>query len=101
MGWVAFVYTAIFSDDLLLYFSLADHYKHQRWKDPWDTGQSITPSAAHLNLSSIPPHHRRRRAISAERHVEVLLVADYHMKKYHELNDLRHYLLTLMSIVSQ
>ncbi|ELU06312.1 hypothetical protein CAPTEDRAFT_158288 [Capitella teleta] len=52
----------------------------------------------HLN-SSIP-HHRSRRSISAERHVEVLLVADYHMKKYHQHQDLRHYLLTLMSIVA-
>ena len=91
---------------------VADHYKHERWKQPevpWDTGQSSSSNnqSAFTTQSSNSSHHphqdhhsRHKRSISAERHVEVLLVADYKMKQHHHENDLRHYLLTLMSIVS-
>lgn len=43
--------------------------------------------------------HRRRRSVSVERHLEVMVVADSKMANYHKSN-LRHYILTLMSTVA-
>ena len=46
--------------------------------------------------------HRRRhkRSVSMERFVEVMVVVDKEMSKYHG-DDLQRYVLTLMSIVSE
>ena len=44
-------------------------------------------------------HHRKRRSVSQERNVEMLVVADSRMVEFHGSN-LHHYILTLMSIVS-
>lgn len=43
--------------------------------------------------------HRVRRSVSQERFVEILVVADGKMVAYHGDN-LLHYILTLMSVVS-
>ncbi|XP_035677363.1 A disintegrin and metalloproteinase with thrombospondin motifs 20-like [Branchiostoma floridae] len=44
-------------------------------------------------------HRRRKRFLSYPRHVEVMVVADHKMAKYHG-SGLRHYILALMSIVA-
>ncbi|XP_078678214.1 A disintegrin and metalloproteinase with thrombospondin motifs 9-like isoform X2 [Branchiostoma floridae x Branchiostoma belcheri] len=44
-------------------------------------------------------HRRRKRFLSYPRHVEVMIVADHKMAKYHG-SGLRHYVLALMSIVA-
>lgn len=45
------------------------------------------------------PHRRSKRFLSYPRFVEVMLVADSKMVEHHG-NNLQHYILTLMSIVS-
>ena len=55
-----------------------------------------TQSSSDISVSS---HHIHKRSVSMKNYVEVMVVADYTMSKYHGDN-LQHYILTLMSIVS-
>ena len=47
----------------------------------------------------VSSHHIHKRSVSMKNYVEVMVAADYQMSKYHGEN-LQHYILTLMSIVS-
>ena len=52
-----------------------------------------------INRSTNDIHHRVKRSHSIERNVEVMVVADSEMRRFHTDN-LEHYILTLMAIVS-
>ncbi len=52
-----------------------------------------------FSFFSVPKKSRTKRSLSQERFVEVLVVADGKMVSYHGDN-LVHYILTLMSVVS-
>lgn len=66
--------------------------RHQGLTDYHD-GDDIYPPRP-----TSPPRRRRRRYVSQQRFVEVMVVADAEMKRFHGA-DLEHYLLTLMAIV--
>lgn len=55
--------------------------------------------SANNSSSDSGPHRRAKRFLSYPRFVEVMVVADYKMVEHHR-NNLQHYILTLMSIVS-
>lgn len=50
-------------------------------------------------ISSSTSHHRTKRSVSHKNYVEVMVAADHLMLRYHK-DDLQHYLLNLMAIVS-
>lgn len=52
-----------------------------------------------LENESNSPHSRKKRFLSYPRYVEVMVTADARMVQHHGRN-LEHYVLTLMSIVS-
>lgn len=72
-----------------------NHSKPVGAPGPPHYGQLPSPS---LDTTSHPS--RQRRSISRDRYVEVLVVADKKMAEYHG-NNLEHYLLTLMAVVSK
>lgn len=63
------------------------------------TTEDKEPSANNNNSTNSGPRQRRKRFLSYPRFVEVMVVADYKMVEHHR-NNLQHYVLTLMSIVS-
>ena len=101
----------------------AEHYKHERRKPLSSSIDRVTSTSygsnsssssgggggggrvdsahhRHTDAAAPPLHSRHKRSMSWERNVEVLVVADYQMAGYHT-TDLQHYVLTLMSIVSE
>ena len=44
-------------------------------------------------------HRRRKRSVSTERNVEVLVVADTKMVEYYKKEDIETYILTIMNMV--
>ena len=96
-------------------FLFSEYFKHERRKHN-SIHHSYSSSQLHSNKSPHSyhgnpaaaggddsnhsnGHSRHKRSMSWERNVEVLVVTDYLMASYHG-NDLQHYVLTLMSIVS-
>ena len=58
-----------------------------------------SPSTNDSSNGDSGPHRRSKRFLSYPRFVEVMVVADNKMVEHHG-NNLQHYILTLMSIVS-
>lgn len=91
----------------VLFFLVSENYKHKRRKRSTDsdiedfTNSDITSSLNYLHssstLTSLP--HRQKRSVSYKNYVEVMVAADHLMYKYHG-DDLQHYILNLMAIVS-
>ncbi|KAK6176237.1 hypothetical protein SNE40_014557 [Patella caerulea] len=75
------------------YCHLKENFKHQRLKRYVQDFHSVSD---HIN--SIV-HSRHKRSDSLKRFVETLVVADKSMKDYHG-DDLQHYVLTLMAMVT-
>ena len=93
---------------ILWLFIFSEYFKHERRKHnsihhSSKSHSNKSPHSYHGNTGdrdhSNAAHSRHKRSMSWERNVEVLVVADYQMARYHG-NDLQHYVLTLMSIVS-
>ena len=93
-------------------FLFSENYKHRRRKRSQlsaleDNIEDINSDIINkLNIDTHSPsdnfissHHIHKRSVSMKNYVEVMVAADYEMSKYHGDN-LQHYILTLMSIVS-
>lgn len=71
-----------------------EYFKHQNKKKDVGAGRREYRSSTNETY-----HSRHKRSDSLERHIEVMVVADHEMEKYHEEN-LKHYVLTLMAMVT-
>ena len=81
-------------------FSVSVDYKHGRRKED-NTVTSDDLSSNNAGVFNETIHRgRHKRSVSLERFVEVMVVVDKEMSKYHG-DDLQRYVLTLMSIVSK
>lgn len=93
-------------------FHISEDYKHRRRKRSQHSALEDTieefsdKDNDNIDVDTHSPsdtfvssHHIHKRSVSMKNYVEVMVVADYEMLKFHGDN-LQHYILTLMSIVS-
>lgn len=83
-----------------LFFLIAVDFKHGRRKenDTMTSEDRSQPNSADVFNQTIR-RGRHKRSVSLERYLEIMVVVDKEMSKYHG-SDLHRYVLTLMSIVS-
>ena len=93
----------------MVFCLFSENYKHRRRKRSQDSVLDNIEEISDIdNLiidthspsdNLVSSHHIHKRSVSMKNYVEVMVAADYEMSKYHGDN-LQHYILTLMSIVS-
>ncbi|XP_046582334.1 A disintegrin and metalloproteinase with thrombospondin motifs 9-like [Haliotis rubra] len=90
--------------------TVSENYKHQRLKRDTIRRYSTSQSSSSYNVNNNNYennknndnsiyHKRRKRSASLKRFVETLVVVDDSMRRYHK-EDLKHYVLTLMAMVT-
>lgn len=91
--WKAGAAAAVYGDDDDMKDAAPRHFDFI--DDTWTSRQN---DRRHRRSES-EMNRRKKRSLSKERYVEVMVAADHEMKRFHG-DDLEHYLLTLMAIVA-